>query len=523
MNIKTEYFVSSGSRKGRLHMRILSNLDLFGKKILLSILTLVICSVGCDYLSPEVGVHPTRRLLTGILCQSYNPFSWFCAPDKWFLGQNANVLGLTVYPDTAGGRVYGTDLGFSVHYPVEVDGALYDSTVIYMGDSSDMGNPYLADCFKMDGQTNKRRCNDAITVTVDNDLENGIDSRVLKPDNDTLYDPRYYPLMIPGVNKRPPDWELAPGGTYPDFSKGYNVPAGAAASKNETFFIPGMDRIKPHDRSSRIWMWYAVGLDLDVHDYEESFLACSYNGYDFTHCDPTLDPDLPESFSKHLSASPRTSGHFINVAPVTVTEGELDSICIGNPTSILCGLIAEFGSSGLPPTTNLSGMLLFGSGEYRNSGVFLGYVNFEYPSFRRYYAARSGTWHASEVDNDDAIIPRIEGDRRTWFGELSVQRVNDYLVMLSNHSPAANEQGFIQYRVARLANPETWKAPAKTTALGYGPYIIDYNWSVTGGRLEMYHLISAWRPYGVFSRPLRLEKNQYLMTSELPPWPPSGI
>jgi hypothetical protein len=121
------------------------------------------------------------------------------------------------------------------------------------------------------------------------------------------------------------------------------------------------------------------------------------------------------------------------------------------------------------------------------------------------------------------------------FGEFSVRLVSvglssseaPYLVMLSNHVGHP-----VQYRTARLGDPQLWSDPQSTASEDYGPYLIDgtAEHSGTSDELVIYHVISTWNglyenqpgssghnPYGVYTTPLLVD---WGLSYGHPEWPP---
>jgi hypothetical protein len=265
-----------------------------------------------------------------------------------------------------------------------------------------------------------------------------------------------------------------------------------------------------------------------------------------------------------LQQKPFSRDKFIEVAPVLVPEQTRENLCQRTPQSPLCN--QALGAKG-------DLVLLFGTGEkYRESPVYLGVMRLA--DFRvLYYHFDSQTGIESWVDEEGRASPII-GKRLNRslaakvltkrvstevFGELSAKLVpadacpassrsvcEDTIVLLSNQATA------IHYRTAPLAYPgskmgqqkkSAWSKPRRTSAVGYGPYIMDAYTSIQPGpqgmELKMYHVVSAWdgrklknpkrNPYGVFTRRLMLvdESSCDATIRELPkckhrapPWPP---
>ena len=185
----------------------------------------------------------------------------------------------------------------------------------------------------------------------------------------------------------------------------------------------------------------------------------------------------------------------------------------------------------------------------------------ELATFEVRYMSRQG-WSNREADawpvvgklpeSKDAKVP-VE-DR---FGEIAVEIIpaeacpedasgcQDTVVLL------ATQAGFVRYRTLPLAElgpaedsrRPSWIKGARTSANGYGPYIVDRYTKVErsakgGHELVLYHLVSSWdglelkrrdrNPYGVFTRRLLLiDEDTCAVNGKIPvckevppPWPP---
>lgn len=491
-------------------------------------------SIGLVDLS-ATGEHPvrgsvywvgegSRRALVSGSCAA-DPALWFCARDRWLVGENRRD-GIEHPARRGDALIVASDLGIPVIFGED------GRTIIYLGDSA--GRPLKAGC----GSVHPRAdCNDAMLVIdpADDDPSDGVTTRVV---SGLLPDGRiagFVPLLVPGVNGEGALRPCAAGGAGrkggPPCLGAFNVPTGAAAVRLKASLLPGA---APDARGAvdAVILIYAAAI---ARGEAASWLTVSADGYLF----------------RRLRDAPLSGDRFVQVAPVPLSAGARREICASTPASPLCD-----------PSAGIDGdaLLLFGNGEtYRESRLFLGVLDLEDLSLR-YYRADPATGRESWVAREDGATPIVSDDGAARFGEISVtlvgrdacpadgrERCADTLVMLSN------DGGVVRYRTAALAFPGArgasgggaWSARRTTSGQGYGPYVIGRYTRVDRGRgggleLVLYHTISGWNgrparapdraPYGVFTRRLMLVDEATCRRTEAgappscdelpPPWPP---
>ncbi len=509
--------------------------------------------------------HPVKRkkiLFSKHCAQAGEDPLWFCMNDRWLAGENRGKEIEIPNKDTKH-IIDGVDLGISIQFGPE------DRTYFYMGDT--MGKPTRSGCgfSKPD-----RFCNDAILVSggpkeqdlrVDRRPDDGVaTSVVVRRDKSGKID-GFLPMIIDGINGRDPlplCKDLKKKSRAPCLAP-FNVPTGAATVQIPSKLLPKSQRVEQGSVES-VLVWYATAgatyitaaRDPSKHYTRgASWLVSSTDGLHF----------------EKIMDKPFSRDKFIQISPVFIPNKKLKKMCERDKTSPLCD--RAIGSDG-------DIVLLVGTGEkYRKSPLYLGVLRLSDLAVL-YYHLDVGTgresWSRSEAKASPIIgksakhkRPKL-GRKKKWgrpdelFGELSVKlvekdacpkdlrgRCEDTLVLL------ATQGGSVRYRTAPLSHPgaiarpsskaRAWSKSIRTSATGYGPYIIDMYTSVerskdSGFELRMYHVISGWcgrdlgkkdhNPYGVFSRPLvfvdeaSCKKDRHGMTTcdvTMPPWPPAGL
>ncbi len=484
---------------------------------------------------------------------------WFCMNDRWLAGENRGRE--LEIPNTGTKHIIdGVDLGISVRFGPE------GRTYFYMGDT--LGKPTRSGC----GLSKPGRfCNDAILVSggpndealpMDRNPDNGVaTSIVVRRGRDGKND-GFLPMVIDGINGRDPlplCKDLKKKSKAPCLAP-FNVPSGAATVPIPSKLLPGSRRAEQGSVEA-VLVWYTTAGATYIETARNpskhytrgaSWLVVSTDGLHF----------------EKLTDKPFSRDKFIQISPVLVPKEKLKKLCEQDKTSPLCD--KAIGSDG-------DIVLLIGAGEkYRKSPLYLGVLRLiDLAVFYYHLDAAGGKegWTRSEADASPIIGKSRKhkraklGHKKKWgrpdelFGELSVKlvdkdacpkevrsRCRDTLVLL------ATQGGFVRYRTAPLAHPgaiagpsskaRAWSKSIRTSATGYGPYIIDMYTSIKHGNtdnleLHMYHVISGWcgrdlkekdhNPYGVFSRPLvfvdeesckKDSRGMIVCDVSVPPWPP---
>jgi hypothetical protein len=432
--------------------------------------------------SHVTSAHPVRGLSNGDgrVCSE----TW-CLDDKWFAGENRSTVSPynlnqpdATFGDMNGIAFTGADFGISVYLPLQ------DRTVVYMGDSWDV--PSGTGC------VNSTACNDAILsfTNMGSTPSGGINARILV---DSAAPNRFAPLVIPGVN------EL--GNAMAGYVGMNSVPSGAAWRLKTVRIWNPITNSYVYTVFDSVWLWYSA---IDSSNVKKTYLACSIDGISFGGCYGTAN------------ATPFSTDKFTGVSPVPIDADRWDDIadhCVSSPTDSMCKLKTVLAAAGISG----DGFLLFGvrtgSGYYRKSGLFLGYL----PAAQNTpYYWNGTTWTTSESAATALLAPSLLYPA-TYFGEHSVQIAEDgagepYLVLLYNNAFSAN----ILMRGASLYAPNKLSAAKTTENRGYGPFILTQTIDGTGGTLKLYHMISGWNgvhrandpngnraPYGVYSTPLK--------------------
>ncbi len=447
-----------------------------------------------------------------------DPTPW-CADDLWFMGYNQNTNGEGVnVPNSYGGRIdQGTDYGISVHISRyrwdDVQEVWIDNskTIMYMGDTA--SHPSPTDC--------KFVCNDAIAVLDDNDYSDGIDAKIYT--DDVWNQNRFKGIVIKGVN------DTNGALTQTDIGE-FNVPTGVAFSDEYAFWTEvGGKYIKSENGDySRVWLWYGTHITGAAGE-RKSWLGCSRDGVDFGPCYPPLVGPIPP-------ADPFSTDKFIIVSPVTISHDLFEVLTVWycdeqGGAGPWCGLKEDFDdevtqcSSSDCPYEHRGGMLLLGAGEYRNSPLYMAYLH--HPTGDVWYYTGDNTWVKGKSNEDQAVAIVEGGPDWTGFGEMSVKGIPHwkqegqymyltmFLVLLYNPTEL---EGHARMRTASIFRPDLWSDTISTRAraMVYGTYMVDSDDYVDyeNGELELYHTLSTWRPYGVFTKRLKLQNG------DNPPWPP---
>jgi hypothetical protein len=453
---------------------------------------------------------------------------WYCAADRWLVGENRDGRGIASPSDAADRILIGSDLGFSVRFGSP------ERMIVYLGDS--IGVPATGGC---GAARPLALCNDAILVVdpTDADAEDGVSASAVAVEGPGGSTAGFLPLIVPGVNGEgalPRCPKVVGQAGDPPCLGPFNVPTGAATVRMPSSLLPGAASDAGGDTEA-VLLFYATAARRPE---MASWITASTDGYRFAK----------------LRDGPFSRDRFVSVAPVPVSAAEIEEICRDAPASPLCD-----------PELGLAGgdaVLLFGTGEkYREGRLYLGALRLADLAVR-YYRLDPSSGRETWVADERGATPIIEDANRAaaQFGELSVARVDaaecpeadrgrcaDTLVLL------ASQRGFVRYRTARLAFPGArgeeegrrgWSESRRTGGRGYAPGAFDAFTRVArgpGGGLELvlYHTLSAWNgrgpgepertPYGVFTRRLMLideascrkSDDRELLCDELPPpWPP---
>jgi hypothetical protein len=449
-------------------------------------------------------------------------------------------------------RVLGTDLGVSVHFGNDREDIIYygDTTLPPFG-SLKKGPEYLLrhEC----AYKTELRCNDAYGKIDDADPTDGVNvelqamsyAHLDRKDRISKWIDGFASIRLMGLNTTDLDGRLISKKQGNDIFDEYNAPSGAMAitayleaGSGEPFFeqekVARLDSGQEFAGTSGVLLFFATANN--VYSKKRSWYGCSIDGVTFRSC----------AYPKGSAVTPLSRDKFIQVAPVPFSRDDVDQVCEEDPVSMFCGL-GEVLSDFRPDAGQ--GALLFGNGKYyRCSPLYLAYLELTTGKIFYYSGTSGNEWSANEGDAVAIIEPDVAGfnpenqkscpfepDSKTAaasnyiFGEVSITRVNDYFVMLSNHATFSNDKtpfGRIYYRTARIESPDIWSEPVATSAVGYGPYIMDRYTEIKGGNfgqeLIVYHVLSIWNPEFVPEEPYAANTKQLLLlkTGRPPQWPP---
>lgn len=476
-------------------------------------------------------------------CSSSHDSLWYCEEDIWLAGENRHD---SLYVPHDAGFLVGTDLGYSVRFGQN------GRTFFYMGDS--FGTPDVSAC---EASSPEFSCNDAILtvdgpsssspssegVPRDTNAANGIHVGLAVGTDSSSQTRGFWPLVVDGINGRNPlplchETEDV---DEPCLGK-FSVPTGAVSASLPAHLLPGSDP-NAVGETEVVLLLYGAAIaaeqdeDGNGRGRASSFLTVSTDGLRFSL----------------LSRVPFSRDKFIIAAMVMVPLEVRQRVCQDDETGPLCD-----------PTLGLQGdvVLMLGAGQpMRRSPLHLAVIRLE--DLRVFYyqfeqARGIESWSTDEA-NATPIFP-------SGFGEVGLSlvtkemcppwaqdRCEDTLLLLANqnagvtlrHAPVSRPGA----RSRKSGEERSWSAPKRTSAAGYGPFIIDdFTRIIADGKgrlnLEAYHVISAWdgkslcqpnrNPYGVFTRPLKLidestchessEGPSLLSCREkLPPWPIADI
>lgn len=498
-------------------------------------------------LSIRGGIYPTGRQSVSRTCAPGDDPLWFCASDHWLAGENRSRV---VSTPGNGGVLGGTDLGRSVLL------SNTGRTLFYMGDSFGVlddeacgAKHPLISCndavLAVDGPSSRGAAPDG--VPRDLDPADGIDVAVAIGAKHR----GFWPVVMDGVNGADPLplCEDTPNEDTPCLGK-FNLPTGAVAARLPKNLVPGAQNAT-QDEVEAVLLFYATATAVRQNAQTQqgrlrgsSFLAVSADGLHFS-------PVRRQPFSRDK---------FLIVATALLPEAIRERSCTGDPHSPLCS-----------PTLGLEGdaVLLFGAGQPpRRSPLYLGVLRLsDLKVFYYSFDPRTGseTWLTDETAATPIFDEKNSSgqtDPQAAFGETQVtlvpkeacppekrDRCQDTLLLL------ANQGNGVFLRTAPLSRPgarstaqphqPSWSRPYRTSAAGYGPFVVEDFTQITTSpqgtmTLEMYHVISSWdgkgprqldrNPYGVFTRQLRLVNeaschmakdgsNIPICQDFLPPWP----
>jgi len=340
-------------------------------------------------------------------------------------------------PEAGGDVVFGVDLGITVQHEVDGEGRTY----FFFGDTWPLKQDYeqtgVAEWIGLSQQRAESGVNngDCIGYTTDTDPTDGVHlDHVLRNSEggaaacSLVGDNAFRATYVPGVNLRCTGNHVLPQdhSDYVFFT--VEVPTGAAS-------IPEFG-----SNGSALVLWYSrLPPSLSDAYLAESYVAVSLDD-GLTWQTLQNEGGVPRAFSGPTTAGTHVEpGRFINISPVLVDAAEYQS-----PASLPCNLP-------LPPGEDTRGLLLFASGHYRASDVYLAFLPvssleeaFDDPSraiegLMYFSGESSGCWSPLEQDakpviraTDAAIFARyeslcgyrvIEAITGAGVGELSVKRI----------------------------------------------------------------------------------------------------
>ncbi|MCU0663467.1 MAG: hypothetical protein MUC50_14215 [Myxococcota bacterium] len=447
-------------------------------------------------------------------CASDRDSLWFCAEDIWLAGENRHE---SVYVPEDGGFLGGTDLGYSVRL------GKTGRTFLYMGDSFG-----TADTSACGAARPERFCNDAILtvdgpssrghlgegVPRDQNASNGIEVALALGTKDSGEARGFWPLVVDGINGRDPLplCEETNGDDVPCLGK-FSVPTGAVAASLPTAHLP-QSRGDELGDSDVVLLLYGAAIAATQEETRtggrrraSSFLTVSTDGLRFSL----------------LGEGPFSRDKFIIAAMVLLPREVRRRACLDDEKSPLCQ--AALGLEG-------DAVLMLGAGQpMRRSPLHLALMRLSDLRVFYYRFDENTGVEAWSTEEGDAT-PVIDAQ----FGEVGLSlvtkemcppsarnRCKDRLLLLANqgagvtlrHAPLSRPGA----RARTSALEPSWSRPMRTSAAGYGPFVIDDFTRVVEDReghlnLEAYHVISSWdgkgmcqpnrNPYGVFTRPLKL-------------------